>query len=221
MLKNSYVRMSDDPRFKKYIIVSAILVLAFFVVFAFFYIRDYGSHAFEFDGEVFQLSKVSSRQITLHDAAGEELVFTRDGTITVIVDYMGNTIRYGGGYGGLSGAGYTFSDGTRAVWNAEFTESQWREVHILTALREYFNNDVSLKYKYPVYYVLFLVLIIIVVPFVMYLVVFTEEAWERSWLTKLLVRGGEPTCFALVLLKAISIVPLIILAVTFIRLIVS
>jgi len=134
---------------------------------------------------------------------------------------MGNTIMYGGGYGGLSGVGYTFSDGTRAVWNAEFTESQWREVHMLTALREYFNNDVSLKYKYPVYYALFLVLVIIVAPSTMYFVVFTEEAWERRWLTKILVRSGGPTGFALVLLKAISIVPLIILAVTFIRLMIS
>lgn len=198
MIKSISEKMNNDPRFKKYFISIALLVLAFLIIFAFFYIRDYGGQEFVFDGEVFQLAKVSSKQITLRDTGGEELVFTRGDMITLVAEYKGNTVRYGGGYGGLTGIGYLFSDGTTvtAYPSPDLTDLQRSEVQLITALRDYFDN-VSLKYKHPFYYVILLIIVIAIAVMSMYVIVYPEEYWEKNIARRLFVHGGEPTDFAL------------------------
>jgi len=228
MLKSIIKKMDEDLRFKKFFITAAILVFAFVVVFVVFYVRDYGRREFVFDGEVFQLARVQSRQVTLRSTTGEELVFirsTRTSRLRQEYRYRGITVSFGGGYDGIMGAGismgYTFSDGTRAALGTEFSETQHREAYMLTALREYFDNDISLKYKYPFYYAILLIFVIVFVPVLSWIAFYTEEAWERSWITRLYVHGGEPTGFALFVLKAISVIAFVVLAATFTCLIVS
>ena len=201
----------NDLRKKQYIIRTASLILALLIIFVFFYIRDYGGQTFIYGRDAFHLSKVSKTSITLRSDGGEDLVFTRESTISITVKYKGKLVRYGVGYGELSGFGYTFSDGTRApdTYSSDFTAEQHREVQLITELRDYFDN-VSLKYKYPFYYVLMLIAAILVVFYSMYCFMYPEEHWENSFYRRLYVSGGEPTDFVLFMGKAASVLYIIL-----------
>jgi len=198
-LDYSHQEERSNARFKKYVITTASIVIVLLMVFAFFYIRDWGQRdEFVHDGGIFRLIKVSSKQITLRDAGGDDLLFTKEVTTTLIAEYKGNTVRYGGGHGGLTGLGYTFSDGTRvtAFPLPELSELQQQEVQLIDALRDYFDS-VSSKYKHPFYYSLLLIIVIATVSLSMYLVLFTEKCWECNPIRRLFIRSGEPSDFSL------------------------
>ena len=224
MVKSISERMSDDPQLKKYFIVAAVLVLVFIIVFVFIYIQDFGGQESIYAvhiREVFQLDRVTSRQITLRDSAGEKLVYIRDSKVPAVqqqYSYKGNTVTYGGGHDGIMGPGmtlgYTFSDGSEAALGSVFTDSQQREVLLMETLRGYFDN-ISLKYKYPFYYVLLLLFSIAIVPALLHIIFFTEDACKRSVAERLFIRGGEPTGFAVVFLKVGSGVILALWAVMY------
>ena len=226
-LDYSHRQTRSGAQFKRYIVVAGSFILAFIALFAFFFIRDYGGKEFVFDGDSFRLTKVSSRQITLRDTSGEDLVFVRNSRTSWVhqeFTYKGNNVTFGGGHDGIMGPGltlgYTFSDGTRAAMYSDYTDSQQREIKMLEALREYFDNDVSLKYRYPFYYTLGLIIVIICVPLVLYPIFYTEESFERGWYMRLFVHGGAPTEFALDTRKAVSWIVVGVLVVTFLRVIV-
>ena len=130
---------------------------------------------------------------------------------------------FGGGHDGIMGPGvtlgYTFSDGTSAAMYSDYTDSQQREIKMLEALREYFDEDVSLKYRYTFYYSLGLIFVIVCVPLVLYPIFYTEETFERGWLMRLFVNGGEPTEFALGALKVVGWIVFGVLVVAFLRMI--
>lgn len=209
-------RMQDEPRFKAYLIPTGLIVLAVLALFVFIYIRDYGRQTFVYGGEVFQPAGISAKKITLKDEDGELLLFTKEGLITMTAQYKGATVRYGGGYGGLTGAGYTFSDGTTAQFSASagYTDQQRKEINWLTALRDYFDG-VSLKYKHPFYCALLLILVIIVVVSGMHVIFFPEKWWEGNWIARLLIRGGEPTAFALMAAKAVAVIGILVVLIGF------
>ena len=201
----------NDSRKKKYIIRTASLILALLIIFVFFYIRDHKGQIFIYGRDAFHLTKVSSRSITLRSDDGEDMVFTRDAMMTMIAKYKGSTVTYGGGHDGWSGLGYTFSDGTRASTDSssDYTAKQHREVQLITELRDYFDN-VSLKYRYPFYYVLMLIAAILVVFYSMYCFMYPEEHWENSFYRRLYVRSGEPTDLALFMGKAVGVLFIIL-----------
>ncbi len=198
-------RMRSDPRFRKYIFSTALIALALIGVAAFFYIRDMAGPVFTCDGEDFYIDGISSRKMTLLGENGGRLVFATEGYITVTVEYNGKAMRQGGGYGGLTGFGYSFSDGSVAagVASSDLTALQKREVRLMEDLRDYFAG-ISDKYKHPFLYVVFLASVIVIVAVSMHLIFFTEESWENSLLRKLFVQGGEPTEFILLAYKAVG-----------------
>lgn len=198
--------MGNDLRFKKYIISTVLSIFVLLMAFTFFYILDYGGQGFVFDGETFQLIKVSSMQITLCNVEGDELSFAKEGTITLVVEYNGNTLKYGGGHSGLTGIGYTFSDGTKVAGSSlsNLNTFQQKEVQLLTELHDYF-DAISLKYKYPFYYSIMLIFVSCIVAFSIYMLAYTEECWDKSLARKLFIRGGAPTGFALLVLKIVGI----------------
>ena len=199
--------MKTDRRLKRCVTGATVLVLALLFIFTFFYIRDRGGRRFIYGRDAFSLAKVSSNSITLRSESGEDLVFTREEMITAIAQYQGYTIRYGGGYDGWTGAGYTFSDGTRmSIESApDYSASQLREVQLIADLNDYFNN-VSLKYRYPFYYIIGIIMLIAAVCRSMYIIFYTAESWEKSFFRRLFVRGGEPTDFALFTYKAAGVI---------------
>ncbi len=221
-MKHVFEKMFKGPQFKKYILITVAIVLAVCAVFIFFYIYDSAGDIFTFGGESFRLDKVSSKQITLRNADGDELIFTRDGTISVTVEYERGVVRYGGGYSGLTGSGYSFSDGTDTAGlpyaSSDLTDLQRQEVRLLTELRDYSYN-VSLKYRYPFHYAIMLLMVIAIVFASMRPIIYTEESWENSLLRKLFVHGGEPTDFALFAYKAAGVAAIAVTVLMFLSLI--
>jgi len=65
-LDYSKQEIKSNSLFKKYIITTASIVLALILIFAFFYIHDYGGQELILDGKVFQLTNISSKKMTLH-----------------------------------------------------------------------------------------------------------------------------------------------------------
>ena len=216
-------RMKNDLQLKKSVILASALVLALLILFAFFYIYGWGQRQeFAFSGDAFELVKISPKKMTLRDKQGEILVYTKDEWIERVIQYKGSTIRYGGGYGGLTGAGYTFSDGTRseAYPAVDFTSAQQRDIRLISALNDYYNS-VSMKYKHPFYYTIILIVIIAIVFIATYMIFYPEETWERNTFRRLFVDGGEPTDFALFVIKSIGIIAIIASFVVFLSIIVK
>jgi len=217
----------NSTQFTKYIVACALFILALISLFTLFFIRDHNGKEFVFDGDYFKLSRVSSRQITLIGTSGDELVYVRNTRASKVqqeCSYKGNNMSFGGGYDSIIDSelslGYTFSDGTRAAILTELTAIQQREVQMLEALREYFDNDVSLKHRYPFYYALGLIFFVVCVPLVLYPIFYTKETLDRNWLIRLFNRGGETTEFALFASKVLGWFVFGVMIIIFLRVIV-
>lgn len=200
---NIFKQMKQDAALKKYLTGTALLIAVLLIISAAFIIRDYADADFIFNGERFKPAKVSARSITFRDTTGNTLYVIRQGSVAMAVEYKGMTIRFGGGYGGLTGIGYAFSDGTIAdpYSNPEYTRTQLQEINMLNSLRDYFNT-ISLKHKYPLYYILLVILVIAIIAICMYHICYTEQSCERSMRINPFVREGEPTELALFATKA-------------------